>query len=193
MTSFVDEQWPDTVLPPSAGTVDAGNVTALTLEVAPQHLFHAWAQISVELAKVNCNVLCKFKNQCIKKTLLYGARVMPLRIGEMVRTSRIRGLMRHAEDALDFVCASEDENYHCATGWRASPSQVAELDIRTPTGCLRLVTVPSDSSSTAWFALDTANELSCWLWSVSSKENVRPVNRIDIGCLLSDKMKTILK
>jgi len=192
MVSLAVEQWPDTILPATTAHVTVPKGSQTTLRVAPQHLFHAWSQISLELAKLPCQVVCHFKNECIKKTLVYGVRTMPLRIGEMVAHCNIRGFQRHADGALDILCTATDPKYHCATGYRAAPHQVAEVEIRTAKGSLRLQTLASDASDAAWFALDTADELSCWLWSVCRSEHARPTHRLDIDHLLTENMRNIL-
>lgn len=190
MVSLAVEQWPDTILLTTAEHITVPKGSQTTLRVAPQHLFHAWSQISLELAKLNCQVVCHFKNECIKKTLVYGVRTMPLRIGEMVSHCNIRGLQKHAEDVLDILCTATDPKYHCATGYRATPQQIAELEIRTVKGGLRLQTVAS--SAVSWFDTETADELSCWMWSVSRKDHARPTHQINIDHMLTENMKNIL-
>jgi len=68
MVSLASEQWPDTVLP-SVETIEPHENTRLTLRIAPEHLFLAWEQLSLELAKIPCEVVCQFKPNPIQKTI----------------------------------------------------------------------------------------------------------------------------
>lgn len=194
MVSFACEQWPDTVLPASDTNVDADISNVISFQVSEEHLWDAWAQISLELAKIHCQVFCTFKsNAYMKKTLFYGSKVMPLRIMDNVSRCEIRGLIQRDDDCLDIVCVARDKKFDCVSGLRARLSQIAGIEIRTAKGCLNLITFGRNVTPMSWIHLETANELSCWLWTVSNKENARNHNRIDIQSMLSDNMKKILK
>lgn len=193
MVSLAIEQWPDTVLPPSSTVIDIGKDSELVLRVAPQHLFHAWGQMSLVLSTMECQAVCHFTDKPVQKTLVYGGgRSMPLRIHEQVDKSNVRGFMRHSDEALDVICTATDPKFHCPTGWRVSPSQINAIEIRTAKGCLRLESEPSHAKSIDWFGLAVADEVSCWLWSVSPKQNTRRVNLIDVSSMLTENMKNII-
>ena len=193
MVSLAVEQWPDTVLPTSSVVGDIAKNSEHVLRVAPQHLFHAWEQISLVLATMECQAACHFTDKPVQKTLVYGGgHTMPLRIHEQVAKSRVRGFMRHSDEALDVICTATDPKFHCPTGWRVSPSQIIAIEIRTAKGCLRLESEPSPAKSIEWFGLTVADELSCWLWSVSPKQNMRRVNLIDVSSMLTENMKNII-
>jgi len=192
MVSLAVEQWPDTVLPSTVEDISSFGKYTHMLRVAPQHLFHAWAQISLELANVDCRVRCHFTNECIQKTLVYGVRTMPLRIREIVDVCDMRGIIKHSDTSLDIICTTRDGKFDCLTGWRVSPGQVTELEVLTRKGCLRMCVAPSNDKPYEWFTKDTADELSCWLWTISNKKNQRCNIRLDIGHLLTENMKNIL-
>jgi len=193
MVSLAIEQWPDTVLPPSSTAIGIVKGSELILRVAPQHLFHAWGQISLVLATMECQSVCHFNDKPVQKTLVYGGgHTMPLRIHEKVARSNVRGFMRHSDEALDVICTAPDPNFHCPTGWRVAPSQIIAIEIRTAKGCLLLESEPSTAKSIDWFGLAVADELSCWLWSVSPKQNTRRVNLIDVSSMLTENMKNII-
>jgi len=197
MVSLASEQWPDTVLP-SVETIELNcrQGSRLTLGIAPEHLFIAWEQISLELAKIPCEVICEFKEKPIQKTLLYGSRVMPLRITELVHKCNAIGFIKGPCDAIDVVCPPKDTFRGNMCGWRVNPTQIHSVEIRTTMGSLVLKndgrTLVSD-----WFCLPTADELSCWLWSVSTKENTRSTKNILESLVASgqitDKLINILK
>lgn len=192
MVSIVAEQWPDTVLP-TVETITPTPNRSLTLVVAPEHVFYAWEQIALELAKIPCDVFCRCKEEPVTKTLLYGCRVMPLRITEIVHKCRVRGFMQSSCGAIDLVCPSTET--FKGNGWRAAPEQIHSIEIRTVSGALVLKTCPTESK-VPWLDLSTADKLSCWLCSVSSKENTRATNNIVQSLVasgqLTDNMLNIL-
>jgi hypothetical protein len=128
--------------------------------------------------------------------LMYGSRVMPLRIFENVHKCDVRGFMKN-DDTLDVICTDSSTFKGNLTGWRAHPKQIVSLEIRTNKGMVTL-RCSQDNPDKYWLCQPTADELSCWLWSVSSKEN-RRVNAHHIleglqnSGVLSDKMLNILK
>ena len=193
MVSIAAGQWPDTVLP-SVETIEPCEHNRLILNIASEHLFLAWEQMSLELAKIPCEVICQFKQKPIQKTLLYGSCVMPLRISEIVYKCNILGFMKSPCGAIDVV--TNDTFRGNMSGWRVNPNQILSVEIRTTIGSLVLKnedrTLVSD-----WFCLPTADELSCWLWSVSAKENTRSTKNILESLVasgqISDKMINIIK
>mgnify|MGYP006091298609 CR=1 FL=1 len=193
MVSLASEQWPDTVLP-SVETIEPHENTRLTLRIAPEHLFLAWEQLSLELAKIPCEVVCQFKPNPIQKTIFYGSRVMPLRISEVVHKCNVLGFVKSPSDAIDVITKGTFRGNRC--GWRVNPTQIYSVEIRTTMGSLVLKndvrTLVSD-----WFCLPMADELSCWLWSVSTKENTRSTKNILESLVTSgqitDRMINILK
>lgn len=192
MVSLAFEQWPDSVLPHTESDIPIIKSTVSNIQVAPQHLFFAWEQMALVLAELDCQVVCRFKATPIQKTLVYGIRTMPLRIHEIVHDCDIRGFMKHSQDVLDVICKQNDTKFDCPQGWRVSECDISSLEIRTHKGSLVLEVQPSTVSRIDWFGMTSADEVSCWLWSVSSKKNARPVNRIDIDYLLTENMKNII-
>lgn len=189
MVSLASEQWPDTVLP-SVTQINPFPTDPLVISVASGQVFAAWEQISLELSKIPCQVVCQFGPTPLQKTLMYGSRVMPLRIFENVHKCDVRGFVKNG-DALDIVCA--DTFVDNPTGWRASAEQIVCLEIRTKKGTVTLRVDDCNNQRSA------ADELSCWMWSVSSKENSRKTHLVDIlaglekSGVLTHKMLNILK
>lgn len=195
MVSLASEQWPDTVLP-TVEKIEPGETTHMVLTISSEHLFDAWEQICLELSKIQCQVVCQFGQTPLQKTLLYGSRVMPLRIFENVHKCDVRGFMSN-DDTVDVICTGSSTFKGNLTGWRVLPKQIVSLEIRTNKGTLTL-RCSQDNPCKYWLCQPAADELSCWLWSVSSKENRRANCESILECLktsgvLTDKMLNILK
>lgn len=195
MVSLASEQWPDTVLP-TVEKIEPGETTPMVLTISSEHFFDAWEQICLELSKIQCQVVCQFGQTPLQKTLLYGSRVMPLRIFENVHKCDVRGFMRN-DDTLDVICTGSSTFKGNLTGWRVLPKQIVSLEIRTNKGTLTL-RCSQVKPCKYWLCQPAADELSCWLWSVSSKENRRANCESILECLktsgvLTDKMLNILK
>ena len=196
MVSLACEQWPDTVLP-IVDEIETPQMTPVILTIEPSHLFDAWEQSCLELAKIHCQVVCQFGSAPLQKTLLYGSRVMPLRIFENVDKCDVRGFMKNG-DALDVICTDSNTFKGNNTGWRVFPEQIVSLEIRTNRGTMKIVINPSETPSKYWFAQPEADELSCWIWSVSSKKNCRVnahyiLEGLENVGILTDNMRNILK
>ena len=196
MVSLACEQWPDTVLP-IVEKIESSQTTPIILTIKPGHLFDAWEQSCLELAKIPCQVVCQFGPAPLQKTLLYGSRVMPLRIFENVHKCDVRGFVKNG-DTLDVVCTDSNTFKGNNTGWRVFPKQIVSLEIRTNLGTMKIVNKPSDNTGKYWLMQPEADELSCWIWSVSSKEKCRATAHYilegleNVG-MLTDNMRNILK
>lgn len=191
MVSLATERWPDTVLPSVTHIISS---PIMVLNIAPKHVFDAWEQISLELAKLPCQVVCQFGTTPLQKTLLYGSRVMPLRIFENVHKCDIRGFIKNG-DTLDIICTDSDTFNGNHTGWRVTAAQIVCLEIRTKKGTIALRT--TGDTSQRWLSTSMADELSCWLWSVSPKRRRANCHSIledlENAGLLTDNMLNILK
>lgn len=197
MVSLACEQWPDTVIPVTEELEPAKNEpTVLTVE--PKHLFDAWEQSCLELAKIPCQVVCQFGSTALQRTLLYGSRVMPLRIFENVHKCNVRGFIKNV-DTLDVICTDSDTFNGNNTGWRVFPKQIQSIEIRTQVGTMKIFIKASDKPSNKyWIMQPEADELSCWVWSVSSKEYRRAnsdyiLDSLQNSGVITDKMINILK
>ena len=194
MVSLASEQWPDTVLP-SVTQINSSETTPMVLHIASKHVLGAWEQSCLELSKIPCQVVCQFGPTPLQKTLMYGSRVMPLRIFEHVHKCDVRGFIKNG-DRIDVVCTESDTFKGNLAGWRVTPSQIVSIEIRTTKGTMILRCTVNASST--WLSQPAADELSCWVWSVSSKENRRVNCDALLECLetsgvLTDKMLNILK
>ena len=195
MVSLASEQWPDSVMP-STVKIDRVQSDHVVLSIDPRHLFDAWEQISLDLSKVKCQVICQFGPAPLQKTLLYGSRVMPLRIFENVHTCDVRGFIK-SDNTIDVICTNSNTFRGNVSGWRVNTQQIIALEIRTEKGTLTLRT--NAPSKKAWICVRAADELSCWIWSVASKENRRGIKcqyileGLENSGVLTDKMLIILK
>ena len=195
MVSLASEQWPDTVLP-AVEKIEPGETTPMVLTISSEHLFDAWEQICLELSKIPCQVVCQFGQTPLQKTLLYGSRVMPLRIFENVHKCDVRGFMRN-DDTVDVICTDSSTFKGNLTGWRVHPKQIVSLEIRTNKGTVTL-RCSQDKPCKYWLCQPAADELSCWIYSVSSKENRRAnahyiLEGLENAGILTDNMINILK
>lgn len=170
MVSLASEQWPDTVLP-TVDKLEPPQTASMVLSISSKHFFDAWEQTCLELSKIPCQVVCQFGQTPLQKTLLYGSRVMPLRIFENVHRCDVRGFVRNG-DKLDVICTDSSTFKGNLTGWRVLPKQIVSLEIRTGKGTMTL-RCSQDKSGKYWLCEPAANELSCWMCSVSSNENRR--------------------
>jgi len=196
MVSLASEQWPDTVLP-SVTQMTPPETNPTVLHITSNHLFDAWEQSCLELAKIPCQVVCQFGPAPLQKTLMYGSRIMPLRIFENVHKCDVRGFIKNC-DTIDVICTESDTFKGNNVGWRVTPNQIMSIEIRTTNGMVILHCIDGVNASPTWLSQPVADELSCWVWSVSSKENRRANCESILECLktsgvLSDKMLNILK
>ena len=195
MVSLASEQWPDTVLP-SVEKINPAQTTPMVLAISSEHLFDAWEQICLELSKIQCQVVCQFGQTPLQKTLLYGSRVMPLRIFEKVQRCDIRGFVRN-DDTLDVICTCSSMFKSNLTGWRVLPKQIVSLEIRTNKSTVTLRCSQAKHGK-YWLCEPAADELSCWMCSVSSNENRRAnahyiLEGLENAGILTDNMLNILK
>jgi len=196
MVSLASEQWPDTVLP-SVTQISPSETTPMVLHIAPNHVFDAWEQSCLELAKIPCQVICQFGPAPLQKTLMYGSRVMPLRVFENVHKCEACGFIKNG-NTIDVICTESNTFKGSNAGWRVTTNQIVSIEIRTTKGTVILRCTDSVNASLNWLSQPVADELSCWVWSVSSKENRRANCESILECLetsgvLTDKMLNILK
>jgi hypothetical protein len=174
MVSIVTNQYPDTVLPQVTSDIDVSNSQNTTIKIAHQHLYHAWAQMSLELSKIPCEVVIYLKDDMpYKNILVNGETSMLLRVHEYAPQKNIRGIMKNENGMLDVIDVPEHPVFNCYTGIRVHMSCIKGLEIRHVRKILYLETQESDLSPIDWFVLDDSDSVSCWLWSVCKKKHFK--------------------
>ena len=71
MVSLATERWPDTILPYVIENMSTDNTIRTTITIRSCHLFDAWEQMSLELSKIPCEVMCYFNEDEPLKTILF--------------------------------------------------------------------------------------------------------------------------
>ena len=197
MVSLATERWPDTILPYVIENMV--NTIRTTITIRSCHLFDAWEQMSLELSKIQCEVICYFNEDVpLKKILFYGTSAMPTKIHENVSKCNIRGMICGKNGIIDDVIAKEDAKYRCYTGYRVTPDKIHRLEIRTQNKTLSFDIQKCTHPTDIWFLTEASDTVSCWLWSVCQNENKRVCNRKEMlismqsAGMISDKNINII-